>query len=123
MYNFLSIFSSFSFCVTLCHCLAAMSARLAYNGEAAWRRRGEHYRLLEPQTVNFPRKVIRSYTPACAKPLVTCWHFFLSINCLLNILRSFSLSNPRLICKFFYQCFSISSSSKRRIFVPFIIFM
>ena len=31
---------------------------------------GGHYRLLEPQTVNFPRNVIRSYTPACAKPLV-----------------------------------------------------
>ena len=33
---------------------------------------GGHYRLLEPQTVNSTRKVIRSYTPACAKPLVGC---------------------------------------------------
>ena len=45
--------------------------RLAYNGEAAWRRRGVHNRSLEPQTVNAPRNVIRSYTPACAKPLVS----------------------------------------------------
>ena len=29
---------------------------LTHNGEAAWRRRGEHYRLLEPQTVKFPTK-------------------------------------------------------------------
>ena len=50
-------------------------SRLAHNGEAAWRRRGEHYRLLEPQTVNFPQKVIRSYTPACAKPRVVCQAF------------------------------------------------
>ena len=45
---------------------------VAYNGEAAWRRRGVHYRSLEPRTVNFPQKVIRSYTPACAKPHVIC---------------------------------------------------
>ena len=32
---------------------------------------GGHNRLLEPQTVNFPQNVIRSYTPACAKPLVS----------------------------------------------------
>jgi len=30
-------------------------------GLAKWR--GEHYRSLEPQTVNSPRKVLRSYTP------------------------------------------------------------
>jgi len=53
--------------------------RLAYNGEAAWRRRGGHNRLLEPQTVNSTQKVIRSYTPACAKPLVSRWHLFVSI--------------------------------------------
>ena len=35
---------------------------------------GGHYRLLEPRTVNSPQKVIRSYTPACAKPLVARWH-------------------------------------------------
>ena len=29
---------------------------LTPNGEAAWRRRGGHYRLLEPQTVKFPTK-------------------------------------------------------------------
>ena len=30
---------------------------IAHNaGEAAWRRQGEHYRLLEPQTVKFPTK-------------------------------------------------------------------
>ena len=33
-----------------------LSSKLAHNGEAAWRRRGEHYRLLEPQTVKFPTK-------------------------------------------------------------------
>jgi len=41
--------------------------------------------LLEPQTVNSTRKVIRSYTPACAKPLVelnlpvAAFHQYLSI--------------------------------------------
>ena len=51
------------------------------------------YRSLEPQTVNFPRKVIRSYTPACAKPLVTCWHFlFLFIVSLLFSFQTAVLS-------------------------------
>ena len=36
---------------------------------------GGNYRLLEPQTVNFPQNVIRSYTPACAKPLVVLQSF------------------------------------------------
>ena len=69
---------------------------LTHNGEAAWRRRGGHNRLLEPQTVNSPRKVIRSYTPACAKPLVSgsafcqsfVFSFLYSKYCLI-----FSLSN------------------------------
>ena len=55
--------------------LSTALSPVAANGEAAWRRRGEHYRSLEPQTVNSTQKVIRSYTPACAKPLVICWHF------------------------------------------------
>jgi len=50
-------------------------APLADNGEAAWRRRGGHYRFTEPQTVNFPDAVSQSYTPACAKPLVVSRHF------------------------------------------------
>ena len=28
---------------------------------------------------NSPQKVIRSYTPACAKPHVRCWHFLILV--------------------------------------------
>jgi len=52
---------------------------MAGNVPAAWRRRGGHNRSLEPQTVNSTQKVIRSYTPACAKPRVSSslfWYLF-----------------------------------------------
>ena len=49
-----------------------MSPEIAANGEAAWRRRGVHYRFIEPQKFNFPNAVSQSYTPACAKPHVIC---------------------------------------------------
>jgi len=55
-----------------------LSRPLAHNGEAAWRRRGEHNRFTESQTVNFPDAVSQSYTPACAKPRVSSslfWSF------------------------------------------------
>ena len=54
-----------SFCFIFHVVVYTALSLLAANGEAAWRRRGGHYRLLEPQTVNSSRKVIRSYTPAC----------------------------------------------------------
>jgi len=57
--------------------LSTTLSRIAANGGAAWRRRGEHYRSLEPQTVKFPDAVSQSYTPACAKPLVVGWHLSL----------------------------------------------
>ena len=60
--------------LTLVNVLHCRVRPVADNGEAAWRRRGGHNRSLEPQTVNSTQKVIRSYTPACAKPLVIGSH-------------------------------------------------
>ena len=49
---------------------ASTVASLAPNGEAAWRSGGVHYRLCGVLTFNFALHFLRSYTPACAKPLV-----------------------------------------------------
>jgi len=37
----------------------------AFIGVTDWRRRGEHYRFTEAQTVSFPDAVSQSYTPVC----------------------------------------------------------
>ena len=65
-------------CLSFCFIVPLCCPPLADNrGGGLAKLRGVHYRSLEPQTVNLPRKVIRSYTPACAKPLVRCWHLYL----------------------------------------------
>jgi len=55
-----------------CH---AMPLHCLQRGGGLAQAGGGHYRFTEPQTVNSPQKVIRSYTPACAKPLVVGWSF------------------------------------------------
>ena len=61
---FVTISRLFCFSFFVCCDVIRSVPHMAHNGEAAWRRRGEHYRSLEPQTVNSPRNGLRSYTPA-----------------------------------------------------------
>jgi len=55
------------------------------NGEAAWRQAGGTRTVMRATNGQFPTNVMRSYTPACAKPFVelnlpvAAFHQYLSI--------------------------------------------
>ena len=59
--------------------ISTLSSLLAANVRAAWRRRGVRYSSCGTQMFIFPLHFPRRYTPACAKPPVSRWHFILFI--------------------------------------------
>ena len=58
---------------------------------------------------NSPQKVIRSYTPACAKPLVICWHFRCAVE--------FAVIYWFIIHRFYFSIFKFLFSTNERICV------